>query len=67
MDIPTQHISYEILDPMKDGGRELTSDREVAEAAYNRGFLVSEHEIVKAYLSTGRSVTTIITTDWRFS
>ena len=65
MDNPIFHISYEILDPTKDG-RELTSDREVAEAAYNRGFLVSEHEIVKAYLSTGRSVTTIITTDWRF-
>ena len=65
MEIPTQQVSYEILDPTKDSGRELTSNREVAEAAYNRGFLVSEHEIVKAHLSVGRSVTTIITTDWR--
>ena len=65
MDLPSQHVSYEILDPTKDSGRELTSDREVAEAAYQRGFLVSEHEIVKAYPSAGRSVTTIITTDWR--
>ena len=65
MDIPTQHISYEILDPTGDYGRKLTSDREVAETAYSRGFLVAEHEIVKAYLATGRSVTTIITTDWR--
>jgi len=65
MDNPTKHISYEILDPTKDSGRELTADRTIARKAYNRGFLVSEHEIVTAYTSTGQKITTILTTEWK--
>jgi hypothetical protein len=65
MDNPTKQISYEILDPTEDFGRELTEDRVVAQQAYDRGFLVSEHEIVKAFVSTGQRITTILTTEWR--
>jgi len=65
MSNPTKQISYELLDPMEDSGRELTSDKAVAQKAYARGFLVSEHEIVTAYLSTGQKITTILTTEWK--
>jgi hypothetical protein len=65
MDNPTKQISYEILNPAEDTGRKLTANRVVAQKAYDRGFLVSEHEIIKAYLSTGQRVTTILTTEWR--
>ena len=65
MDNPTKQISYEMLDPTEDFGRELTTDRAVAQRAYDRGFLVSEHEIVKAYVSTGQRITTILTTEWK--
>ena len=65
MSNPTKQISYELLDPMEDSGRELTSDKAVAQKAYTRGFLVSEHEIVTAYLSTGQKITTVLTTEWK--
>ena len=65
MDNPTKQISYELLDPTEESGRELTDDRAVARKAYARGFLVSEHEIVSAYLSTGQKITTVLTTEWR--
>lgn len=65
MDNPSKHTTYEILDPTKADGRDITSDREDAQAAYDRGFLVSEHEIVTAYLSTGQKITTILSTEWR--
>lgn len=65
MDNPTKQLSYEILDPTKDAGRELTAEREVAQEAYERGFLVSEHEIVTAYMTSGQKITTILTTEWR--
>ena len=64
-DTPIQRVFYEIFDPSHDGDKDSTFDREVAEDAYNRGFLIIEHEIVKAYWPGGRSVTTIISTDWR--
>ena len=64
MSNPTKHISFEILDPMKEEGRELIDDRETAQEAFKRGFLVSEHEIVVAYLSSGQKLTTILTTEW---
>ncbi len=62
---PSKHITYEILDPTKDSGREITSDLDEAEAAYDRGFLISEHEMVVAFLSTGQKITTILSTEWR--
>jgi hypothetical protein len=65
MDSPTKHISYEMLDPTKEDGRELTTDRDVAQDAYDRGFLISEHEIVTAYMTTGQKITTVLTTEWR--
>ena len=65
MSNPAKQISYEMLDPMEDSGRELTYDKAVAQKAYNRGFLVSEHEIVTAYLSTGQKMTTVLTTEWK--
>lgn len=65
MDNPSKHISYELLDPTKEDGRELTSDRDEAQAAFDRGYLVSEHEMVVAYLSSGQKLTTILTTEWR--
>lgn len=65
MDNPSKHVSYEILDPTKDDGREIVFDRDEAQAAYDRGYLVPEHEIVTAYLSTGQKITTILSTEWR--
>ena len=65
MDNPTQHISYEMLDPAEEFGREFTTDRSVARKAYNRGFLVSEHEVVVTYTSTGQKITTTLTTEWK--
>ncbi|MDR1963306.1 MAG: hypothetical protein LBQ50_05970 [Planctomycetaceae bacterium] len=66
MENPQIHISYEILDPTDESDRELTSDIEVANDRYARGYLVSKHELVVAYLSTtGQKLTTILTTEWR--
>ena len=65
MNNPTQQISYEILDPTNENDRTIIFDREEAQAAYNRGFLVAEHEIVIAYLSNGQKLSTILTTEWR--
>ena len=65
MDNPRKQISYEILDPTKENGREIISDRDEAQVAYHRGFLVSEHEIIVAYLASGQKLTTILTTEWR--
>ncbi len=67
MDNLSKQISYEILDPTKDEGRDLTQDRELAQGAFDRGYLVSEHEIVVAYLNSGQKLTTILTTEWRDS
>jgi len=65
MDNLTKYISYEILDPTKENGREVIFERDKAQTAYDRGFLVSEHEIVRAYLSGGQKLTTILSTEWR--
>ena len=65
MDNPIKQISYEISDPTRENGHNIIFDREEARAAYDRGFLVSEHEIVIAYLSSGQKMTTILTTEWR--
>lgn len=65
MDDLSKQISYEILDPVKEEGRELTYDREAAQTAFDRGYLVSEHEIIVAYLSSGQKLTSIMTTEWR--
>jgi len=65
MDNPSKQISYEILDPTQEKGREIIFDRDEAYAAYHRGFLVFEHEIIIAYLSSGQKLTTILTTEWR--
>ena len=62
---PSKQISYELLDPTMDEGREITLDLHEAQTAYERGFLVSEHEMVVAFLSTGQKLTTILTTEWR--
>lgn len=65
MDNPNKSVSYEILDPTKEDGREIISDRNEAQVAFDKGYLVSEHEIVVAYLSSGQKLTTILTTEWR--
>ena len=65
MDYPTKHTSYEILDPVRDSGVELTTDDAVAKRAFNRGFIVLELETVEAYVSTGQKITTTLTTEWK--
>lgn len=64
MNNPNKQISYEFLDPTKENGREITFDLDDAKVAFDRGYLVFEHEIVTAYLSSGQKLTTILTTEW---
>jgi len=65
MDNPTKYITYEILDPTRDAGVELTTDNAVARRAYNRGFIVLQLETVEAYTSTRQKITTTLTTEWK--
>jgi len=67
MDEPTKQITYRIL-PMTslEGiGERWTSDEADAQKAYDRGFYIEKIDIVRAIVSTGQTVTTGLTTEWR--
>ena len=66
-DNPTKQIMYKITSPIPiDGIGEKWTDSEVeAQKAYELGFLISKVDIVRAVVSTGQTLTTGLTTDWR--
>ena len=65
MDNPTKHIYYKILDPAREIETKTTSDRTVAQVAFDRSFLVYENETVVAFTATGQTITTTLTTEWK--
>ena len=64
---PTREIVYEISSStsLEDIDVRKTTVEANAREAYERGYMVNEHEIVEALLSTGQKVTTTLTTEWR--
>ena len=67
MDDPTKHTTYKIASsiPIESGGERWTHDVAEAQAAYDRGFYIEKVDIVRAIVSTGQTVTTGVTTEWR--
>ena len=67
MDEPTRHVAYKIASSIsvENFDERWTNDVADAQRAYDRGFYVEKVDIVKAVVSTGQTVTTGITTEWR--
>ena len=67
MDDPVRQISYRIFspNPFEDTGERWTTDETEAQAAYDRGFIVDKIDIVRVVVSTGQTVTTGLSTEWR--
>ena len=67
IDNPTKHVTYKIFTPIhvEDIGERWTDSVEEAQEALDRGFSVDRVDIVRAIVSTGQTVTTGITTEWR--
>jgi hypothetical protein len=67
MDSPTTQISYRIFspNPFEGAGERWTADEAEAQGAYDRGFMVDKIDIVRAVVSTGQTVTTGLSTEWR--
>ena len=66
---PTRRVEYEIYsstDLEDEGvGKRRTSEEIEAQLDYNRGFMVFKHETVEALMTSGQSITTTLTTEWR--
>ena len=67
MDNPTKQIMYQILspNPFEDDGEGWTDSVAEAQKAYELGFIIIKVDIVKAIVSTGQTVTTGLSTEWR--
>jgi len=67
MDNPNKQILYRIFSPIPfegDGERWTDSEAE-AQKAYELGFLINKVDIIRAIVSTGQTVTTGLSTEWR--
>ena len=67
IDNPTKHVTYKIISsiPIEGDGEIWTYDVAEAQAAYDRGFYIEKVDVVRAIVSTGQTVTTGVTTEWR--
>ena len=67
MDNPTKQISYRIFspNPFEGIGERWTADESEAQEAYDHGFMIDKIDIVRAIVSTGQTLTTGLSTEWR--
>ena len=67
MDEPTKQIAYKIISliHIEGDGEMWTYDVAEAQEAYDRGFYIEKVDIVRTIVSTGQTVTTGLTTEWR--
>ena len=67
MDSPTSQIMYKIASsiPIEGIDERWTDDVVEAQKAYNRGFYIEKVDIVRTIVSTGQTITTGLSTEWR--
>ena len=61
----TNFVSHLFSEPFEGIGERWTADESEAQEAYDHGFMVDKIDIVRAVVSTGQTLTTGLSTEWR--